>query len=61
VPSLELHLDNGDAIQLRVEDVEAELDALKTRTGRFVDPWVDLTGPARGVVRTESIVAVVIR
>jgi hypothetical protein len=58
---LELKLSNGDAIQLNVDDANAELAALKAGTGRFQDEFADLTGPARGVVRTDAIIAVVIR
>jgi hypothetical protein len=59
--NLELRLSNGETLQIRVEDAEAELAALKTGTGRFAGDFADLTGPALGVVRVEAIVAVVIR
>ena len=59
--NLEFWLSNGERLQIRVEDAETELDALKTGQGRFADEFVDLTGPALGIVRTEDIVAVVIR
>jgi hypothetical protein len=58
---LELKLSSGDTIQLNVADANAELAALKAGTGRFQDEFADLTGPAVGVVRTEAIVAVIIR
>jgi hypothetical protein len=61
VANLELRLSNGDALQLRVDDTEAEIAALKEHTGRFADDWVDLTGPALGTIRREEIIAVVIR
>ena len=59
--NLELRLSNGDALQLRVDDTEAEIVALKEHTGRFASDWVDLTGPALGTIRREEIIAVVIR
>jgi hypothetical protein len=59
--SLELWLSSGEAVHIRVDDTEKELDALKTRTGRFAGEFTELTGPALGVVRTDAIVAVVIR
>ncbi len=58
---LELRLTNGDTLQINVDDASAELAALKAGTGRFQGDFADLTGPAQGVVRTEAIVAVVIR
>jgi hypothetical protein len=58
---LELKLSNGDSIQLNVDDASAELAALKAGTGRFQHDFAELTGPALGVVRTDAIVAVVIR
>jgi hypothetical protein len=59
--NLEIRLTGGEAVHLRVEDPEAELASLKNRTGRFAGEFTDLTGPAIGLVRTEAIVAVVIR
>jgi hypothetical protein len=59
--NLELWLSSGEAIQIRVENADAELAALKTGTGRFTGAFVDLTGPALGIVRTDAIVAVLIR
>ena len=59
--NLEFWLSNGERLQIRVEDVGAELDALRAGEGRFAGEFVDLTGPALGIVRTEDIVAVVIR
>ena len=59
--SLEFWLSNGERVQIRVEDAAAELDALKAGGGRFASEFVDLTGPALGIVRTEEIVAVLIR
>jgi hypothetical protein len=59
--NLELWLHSGEKLQIRVEDAEAELAALKAGTGRFGADFTDLTGPALGVVRTDAIVAVVIR
>ena len=58
---LELWLSNGEKVQIRVEDTDAELAALKARTGRFSEEFSDLTGPALGVVKVEAIVAVIIR
>ena len=59
--NLEFWLSNGERLQIRVEDAAAELDALRAGEGRFAGEFVDLTGPALGIVRTEDIVAVVIR
>jgi hypothetical protein len=59
--NLELWLSSGEAVHIRVDDAESELDALKTGTGRFAGDFTELTGPAIGVVRTDAIVAVVIR
>ncbi len=59
--NLELWLSNGEKLQIRVDNAETELTALKARGGRFAGDFVDLTGPALGIVRTEDIVAVVIR
>jgi len=59
--NLEFWLSNGEKVNIRVDDVETELTALKTGTGRFGGEFVDLTGPALGIVRTEEIVAVLIR
>ena len=58
---LELKLSSGDTLQINVDDASAELAALKAGTGRFQGDFADLTGPAQGLVRTEAIVAVVIR
>jgi hypothetical protein len=58
---LELWLSNGEKVQIRVEDADAELAALKARTGRFAEEFSDLTGPALGVVKVDAIVAVIIR
>jgi hypothetical protein len=58
---LQLWLSNGETLQIRVDDAEAELAALKGGTGRFTGTFTDLTGPALGVVRTDAIVAIVIR
>jgi hypothetical protein len=59
--NLELWLTSGEAVHIRVDDVESELDALKTKSGRFAGDFTELTGPAVGVVRTDAIVAVVVR
>jgi hypothetical protein len=59
--NLELWLSSGEAVHIRVEDAQAELASLKNRTGRFAGEFTDLTGPAIGLVRTDAIVAVVIR
>jgi len=59
--NLELWLSSGEAVHIRVDDAQAELAALKTGTGRFAGEFTDLTGPAIGVVRTDAIIAVVIR
>jgi len=59
VANLQLWLSNGESIQIRVEDVETELAALKAGTGRFAGEFTDLTGPAVGVVRTDAIVVIV--
>jgi hypothetical protein len=59
--NLELWLTSGEAVHIRVDNAEDELNALKTGTGRFAGDYTDLTGPAIGVVRTDAIVAVVIR
>ena len=61
VAALELWLNSGEKVQIRVEDPESELAALKTATGRFAGEFADLTGPALGIVRVDAIVAVVIR
>jgi hypothetical protein len=61
VAHLELKLSSGDTLQLNVEDVSVELAALKAGTGRFEGEFTELTGPAQGVVRTDAIIAVVIR
>jgi hypothetical protein len=58
---LELWLNNGEKVQIRVEDTDAELAALKARAGRFAGEFADLTGPALGAVRVDAIVAVVLR
>jgi hypothetical protein len=59
--NLELWLSSGETVQIRVENADNELAALKTGTGRFSGDFVDLTGPALGIVRTDAIVAVLIR
>lgn len=59
--ALELWLNNGEKVQIRVEDTDAELAALKARTGRFAGEFSNLTGPALGVVKVEAIVAVLVR
>jgi hypothetical protein len=59
--NLELWLSSGEKLQIRVDNPETELTSLKTRDGRFSGEFVDLTGPALGIVRTDEIVAVVIR
>jgi hypothetical protein len=59
--NLELWLSSGEKLQIRVDNVETELAALKNGNGRFSGDFVDLTGPALGIVRTDAIVAVVIR
>ncbi len=59
--NLEFWLSNGEKLQIRVEDAQTELNALKAGGGRFAGEFVDLTGPALGIVRTDEIVAVVIR
>lgn len=59
--NLQLMLSNGQSLQLRVDDTTKELAALKARTGRFGTEFVDLPGPVLGVVKTEAIVAVIIR
>jgi hypothetical protein len=61
VASLELRLSNGQTLQIRVDDVEAEIDHLRRGTGRFAAEWVQLEGPVIGAVRSDSIVAVVVR
>jgi hypothetical protein len=58
---LELWLTSGTSVQIRVDDIQAELNALKERRGRFSGEYVDLTGPALGVVRVDAIVAALIR
>jgi hypothetical protein len=58
---LELWLSNGEKLTVRVDDVEAELAALKNGSGRFQGDFADLTGPAQGIVRVDAIVAVVLR
>jgi hypothetical protein len=59
--NIQLWLSNGETIQIRVEDADAELAALKSGTGRFTGEFTDLTGPALGIVRTEAIIAAIIR
>ena len=59
--SIELWLSSGEAVQMRVEDVESELQALATKSGRFAGDFTELTGPAIGIVRTDAIVAVIVR
>ena len=58
---LELWLSNGEKLQIRVDDLDAELAALREGTGRFQGDFADLTGPALGVVRVDAIIAVVVR
>ena len=58
---LELWLSSGETVQMRVDDTNAELAALKAGTGRFASEFVELTGPALGVVRKDAIVAVLVR
>ena len=59
--ALELWLSNGEKVQIRVEDANAEMEALKARTGRFAGEFCQLTGPALGLVRVEAIVAAILR
>jgi hypothetical protein len=59
--NLELWLSSGEKLHIRVDDPDTELKALRTGGGRFGDEFVELTGPAVGIVRTDAIVAVVIR
>jgi len=61
VASLELRLSNGQTLQIRVNDVETELNDLRRRSGRFAADWVQLEGPIFGAVRIDAIVAVVVR
>ncbi len=61
VASLELRLSNGQILQIRVDDVDAELTDLRRRSGRFAADWVQLPGPVVGAVRIDAIVAVVVR
>jgi hypothetical protein len=61
VATLDLRLSNGQTLTLRVDDLEAELAALRERTGRFAADWVVLPGPVVGVVRVDAIVAAVLR
>ena len=61
VAALELWLSNGEKLQIRVQDIEAELAALKARTGRFSEEFSALTGPALGLVKVDAIVAVLVR
>ena len=61
MPGLELWLSSGQSVQMRVDDVQAELEALKKRSGRFASDYADLTGPALGVDRVEEIVAALVR
>jgi hypothetical protein len=58
---LELWLSNGEKLQIRVDDLDAELTALRDGTGRFQGEFANLTGPALGVVRIDAIIAVVVR
>jgi hypothetical protein len=58
---LQLQLSNGQSLQMRVEDADAELEDLKARQGRYAGEYVALTGPAVGIVRTDAIVAVLLR
>ena len=59
--ALELWLSSGEKVQIRVEDIDAEMAALKARTGRFAGEFCQLTGPALGVIRVDAIVAAIIR
>jgi len=61
VEALELRLSNGQTLPIRVENVEAEIADLSRGTGRFAAEWVQLPGPVVGAVRTDAIVAVVVR
>ena len=61
VAGLELRLSNGQTLQIRVDDVEAELMDLRRRSGRFAAEWVQLPSPVVGAVRIDAIVAVVVR
>jgi len=61
VASLELRLSNGETVVMRADDFEAELSDLSRRAGRFAAEWVQLPGPVVGVVRTDAIVAAVVR
>jgi hypothetical protein len=61
VASLELRLSNGQTLQIRVDDPEAELSDLRRGSGRFASDWVELSGPIVGAVRIDAIVAVVVR
>jgi hypothetical protein len=47
IANLQLWLSNGETIQIRVEDADAELAALKSGTGRFTDELADSTGLRR--------------
>jgi hypothetical protein len=58
---LELWLESGEKVQIRVDDPDAEIAALKNGTGRFAHKFVDPTGLALGIVRVDAIVAVVMR
>ena len=59
--ALELRLSNGQTLPIRVEDVDAEIADLARGAGRFAAEWVVLPGPVVGAVRTDAIVAVVVR
>ena len=59
--SLEIRLSNGQTLQIRVDDADAEVADLRNRSGRFAAEWVELPGPVLGAVRIDAIVAVVIR
>ena len=59
--SLELRLSNGQTLQIRVDDAESEIADLRRQSGRFAADWVQLPGPVVGAVRTDSIIAVVVR
>jgi len=61
VGSLEIRLSNGQTLQIRVDDADAEVADLRNRSGRFAAEWVELPGPVLGAVRIDAIVAVVIR
>ena len=61
VAAIVLWLSSGESIQMRVDDVQAEVAALRERRGRFSGDYVELTGPALGIVRVDAIIAALIR